>query len=105
METSQTKRPDDDRIAHPIFSADPAESRVVEPMEGWPTYLSTQRALCTEDDEPAVWGCRIAEPLEPMRGPLDAEWEDEDPLIREWFKIGRMLLAERSPSSTESVPY
>lgn len=95
--TNQT-RTDEDRIAQPIFSAEPAGSRVVEPTEGWPTYLSTQRAVCVEEE--AAWGCRIAEPLEPMRAPPDTEWEDEDPLIREWFKIGRLLLAERSSSSS-----
>jgi hypothetical protein len=102
METSQTKRSDDVRIAQPIFSADPAESRVVEPTEGWSTYLSAQSALCSEEEEPA-WGCRIAEPLEPMRAPPDAEWEDEDPLIREWFKIGRMLLDERCSLDSEGT--
>jgi hypothetical protein len=38
--------------------------RIVEPIEGWASYH------------------------------IDDGWEQEDPLIREWFKIGELLHAE-----------
>jgi hypothetical protein len=53
------------RIVRPIFAAE-AAGRVVEPVEGWGAHPSPGRP----------------------------GWDEDDPLVREWFKIGELLQAE-----------
>lgn len=61
----QTRRRSD-RIVRPIFAADPMHGRVVEPVDGWTA----------------------------LRAARYSGWDDDDPLVREWFKIGELLQAE-----------
>lgn len=65
------------RVARPIFSVE--ADRVVQPTEGWTVYHEVRRF--------AHRGFRVARPLEPG-------WDDDDPLICEWFKIGDLLQDE-----------